>query len=315
MGRWASPDPLHVHAVGGGEALNSYHYVGGNMMAARDPQGLALRAVVYESSRPSAGVNIPLEVEHRGGAGQALDAPMRSDPGWKRTEDGYRLLAAMRSALRNDAAFHADRAETAAERDRLLAQGEREAQSLTFDRRTGAFAIDEDSLGAPAQRLGRADSFTLRRFRTAIDSPVDITIGYDDDDGGADIGGSARGRTTPVLHGQINIVLDDEHYELLEETYGYLQGPAIGAGIAAGEAAEDLAHEIGLHAARQVAGMIWGHQGTRHVPGRSRRWDRNPDPSTWVRDNEVDAESHFVDEMNSYDRSHIDRPHPDDPPH
>ena len=315
VGRWASPDPLHVHAVGGGEALNSYHYVGGNMMAARDPQGLALRAVVYESSRPSAGVNIPLEVEHRGGAGQALDAPMRSDPGWKRTEDGYRLLAAMRSALRNDAAFHADRAETAAERDRLLAQGEREAQSLTFDRRTGAFAIDEDSLGAPAQRLGRADSFTLRRFRTAIDSPVDITIGYDDDDGGADIGGSARGRTTPVLHGQINIVLDDEHYELLEETYGYLQGPAIGAGIAAGEAAEDLAHEIGLHAARQVAGMIWGHQGTRHVPGRSRRWDRNPDPSTWVRDNEVDAESHFVDEMNSYDRSHIDRPHPDDPPH
>ena len=32
LGRWASPDPLHVHASGGGEALNSYHYVAGNML-------------------------------------------------------------------------------------------------------------------------------------------------------------------------------------------------------------------------------------------------------------------------------------------
>jgi len=40
LGRWASPDPLHVHAVGGGEALNSYHYVGGNLLAGRDPAGL-----------------------------------------------------------------------------------------------------------------------------------------------------------------------------------------------------------------------------------------------------------------------------------
>jgi RHS repeat-associated protein len=40
LGRWASPDPLHVHASGGGEALNSYHYVGGNLLQARDPLGL-----------------------------------------------------------------------------------------------------------------------------------------------------------------------------------------------------------------------------------------------------------------------------------
>ncbi|HMO55477.1 MAG TPA: RHS repeat-associated core domain-containing protein, partial [Tepidiformaceae bacterium] len=40
LGRWATPDPLHVHAVGGGEALNSYHYVSGNLLAARDPLGL-----------------------------------------------------------------------------------------------------------------------------------------------------------------------------------------------------------------------------------------------------------------------------------
>ncbi|MBX3271614.1 MAG: hypothetical protein KF729_15215 [Sandaracinaceae bacterium] len=40
LGRWASPDPLHVHQVGGGEALNSYHYVSGNLLQARDPLGL-----------------------------------------------------------------------------------------------------------------------------------------------------------------------------------------------------------------------------------------------------------------------------------
>jgi RHS repeat-associated protein len=40
LGRWTTPDPLHVHAVGGGEALNSYHYVAGNLLQARDPLGL-----------------------------------------------------------------------------------------------------------------------------------------------------------------------------------------------------------------------------------------------------------------------------------
>ncbi|MCC7540626.1 MAG: DUF5615 family PIN-like protein, partial [Deltaproteobacteria bacterium] len=40
IGRWATPDPLHVHAVGGGEAGNSYHYVAGNLLQTRDPLGL-----------------------------------------------------------------------------------------------------------------------------------------------------------------------------------------------------------------------------------------------------------------------------------
>ncbi|MFN9810479.1 MAG: RHS repeat-associated core domain-containing protein, partial [Deltaproteobacteria bacterium] len=40
LGRWATPDPLHIHASGGGEALNSYHYVSGNLLQAVDPLGL-----------------------------------------------------------------------------------------------------------------------------------------------------------------------------------------------------------------------------------------------------------------------------------
>jgi len=40
IGRWASPDPLWVHAKGGGEALNAFHYVSGNLLQGRDPLGL-----------------------------------------------------------------------------------------------------------------------------------------------------------------------------------------------------------------------------------------------------------------------------------
>ena len=40
LGRWASPDPLQVHSGGGGEFGNSYHYVSGSVLQARDPLGL-----------------------------------------------------------------------------------------------------------------------------------------------------------------------------------------------------------------------------------------------------------------------------------
>lgn len=45
LGRWASPDPLQIHAGGGGEFGNSYHYVSGNLLQARDPLGLSMRQV------------------------------------------------------------------------------------------------------------------------------------------------------------------------------------------------------------------------------------------------------------------------------
>jgi RHS repeat-associated protein len=41
LGRWASPDPLSIHAAGGGEVGNAYHYVSGNLLQGRDPLGLS----------------------------------------------------------------------------------------------------------------------------------------------------------------------------------------------------------------------------------------------------------------------------------
>lgn len=45
IGRWASPDPLQIHGLSGGEFGNSYHYVGGNLLQARDPLGLNFEKV------------------------------------------------------------------------------------------------------------------------------------------------------------------------------------------------------------------------------------------------------------------------------
>ncbi len=39
IGRWLSPDPLQIHAGGGGEFANSFQYVGGNLLQRRDPMG------------------------------------------------------------------------------------------------------------------------------------------------------------------------------------------------------------------------------------------------------------------------------------
>ncbi|MCB9622676.1 MAG: RHS repeat-associated core domain-containing protein [Sandaracinus sp.] len=50
LGRWASPDPLQIHAGGGGEFGNSYHYVSGNLLQARDPNGLKATIAQHEAT-------------------------------------------------------------------------------------------------------------------------------------------------------------------------------------------------------------------------------------------------------------------------
>lgn len=58
IGRWASPDPLAIHAAGGGEVLNAYHYVSGNLLQARDPIGLESE----DRTSDSGGTAAPIEV-------------------------------------------------------------------------------------------------------------------------------------------------------------------------------------------------------------------------------------------------------------
>lgn len=51
LGRWASPDPLHVHSAGGGEVQNSFHYISGSLLSGRDPLGLRRSAEAEAASR------------------------------------------------------------------------------------------------------------------------------------------------------------------------------------------------------------------------------------------------------------------------
>ncbi len=62
LGRWASPDPLQTHAVGGGEAVNGYHYVGGNLLQARDPLGLHADPEVTQRDSSGAPTEVTIHV-------------------------------------------------------------------------------------------------------------------------------------------------------------------------------------------------------------------------------------------------------------
>lgn len=55
LGRWASADPLQTHGGGGGEFGNSYHYVSGNVLQARDPLGLQAGLTAAEKAKLDAG--------------------------------------------------------------------------------------------------------------------------------------------------------------------------------------------------------------------------------------------------------------------
>ena len=82
LGRWASPDPLHVHASGGGEALNSYHYVSGNLLAARDPLGLNPReemSVYFLSQEGSYWDDMKPQLERSGWFVSENESPSRTE--------------------------------------------------------------------------------------------------------------------------------------------------------------------------------------------------------------------------------------------
>ena len=58
LGRWATPDPLQVHAGGGGEFGNSYHYVAGNLLQGRDPFGFGDETAPERNSSQENGVTV-----------------------------------------------------------------------------------------------------------------------------------------------------------------------------------------------------------------------------------------------------------------
>ena len=82
IARWLSPDPIHIHAIGGGEVLNSFHYVSGSNLQVRDPNGLGAHdgeptqaiPVDYAVSERDTGRVIEVEVDFEQPANGNADA-------------------------------------------------------------------------------------------------------------------------------------------------------------------------------------------------------------------------------------------------
>jgi RHS repeat-associated protein len=109
LGRWASPDPLQTHAVGGGEAVNGYHYVSGNVLQARDPVGLDAEYTVSETSQEVKvvahveivvwGTDADSEARSMAIAESARDIWRHAAPSW-RMEDGRQATLAVDVTVR-----------------------------------------------------------------------------------------------------------------------------------------------------------------------------------------------------------------------
>ncbi len=91
LGRWASADPLQVHAGGGGEFGNSYHYVSGNLLQARDPLGLQDPAT--NAGRAAAQAGAAANAVHRQAAQQMAEQTAR-----RGTERALQRQAVQRAA-------------------------------------------------------------------------------------------------------------------------------------------------------------------------------------------------------------------------
>jgi RHS repeat-associated protein len=140
LGRWASPDPLQTHAVGGGEAVNGYHYVAGALLARRDAFGL--------------------DIETTGGltARQAVDAIATSPQlGWA-VEQGY-IHVTGENTFAVDAAPNVPESWTAAQREvySLLVTASESNQW----RLAGATQVIDDMGGGQFQSVLRLDPSIL----------------------------------------------------------------------------------------------------------------------------------------------------------
>ena len=289
VGRWASPDPLHVHAAEGGEALNSFHYVRGNVLQARDPVGLSIYT----------GVHNDRTVVSKGERGNLTDAVVEADTDPRRLvqqrreiaediRDHLRLsvLLEARSRAAALAAAGDDRAATQA-----LADGMAEADAISLNYSTGEIEVVD--LGWGLDRGGNL----YRRYLAASQDSRTYVIGFGEVNGG--VGHTATDRYGPGVSrrddgtyevppdAQINVVID---YAQLRDgrdvrtARGYADlygGGPWGLMVAVTEV---IAHELGIHAGRMALGLEFGH-----APGGYHGFG-----DTGAPDNSADEEAHYI---------------------
>jgi len=245
LGRWASPDPLQTHAVGGGEAINGYHYVAGNLLQANDPAGLEMLFASGSIALNDYGQMSP-------GSRTPTDRVGRSDGAAARA-DRETIVSAMRGGIAAVMDERIARATTDAERATLRAERDIAAGGIGIGvNARGEYRIEfsDDSLAQldalARDRVGGSLSPEVADLRDVTRDSRRATIGFE---AGSDVLGAPRvrgdamvtteGVTFPFAHNGPMILLDrDASSDVL---------------------AESSVHETNLHVAR-----LWGGRDESH---------------------------------------------------
>jgi len=284
LGRWASPDPLQTHAVGGGEAINGYHYVAGNVLQARDPVGLVM--VVASHDHPY---------------GQALDTSRRSDGRPNDSTDmaeGHDLERRFRDGVLAEASTVASALRGRGDlvgADAAMLRGAAEAAAISLNEATGVIEVRD--IGTPPEARGNLYG---RYLAAASDTTNRYLVGYGD--GNGELGGMPAASQIPSRRARsdggfdIDIVID--RVRILTHRGAEGSGPG---GVGRRSAADDyegggdagfdraiteaLTHEVAIHAGRWSLGF-----------GRSSLHGRNTFHANWgtAADTPADVESHYV---------------------
>lgn len=229
IGRWASPDPLHVHAMDGEESLNSYHYVAGNLLQSRDPLGLTI------------------QVESRA--------------------EGQRAARALREGLRRYwdgliAEVEPDRVDPTQEGRRRIERLERlkreEMSSISFNEEQNRIEVGS---GVPEGEMRAVwdRSWVHDRLQQVSESKKDVTLRFDDP-------GHEGGRTRAVDPDR-GAPMSDEQYEASACARGQSCGAVVDVTPdLRKETLENIvAHELLIHAWRLMRGRDPAHRNEFHL--------------------------------------------------
>jgi len=238
IARWSTPDPLQIHALGGGEPFNSYHYVSGNLLQATDPVGLG---------DPDAGVP---QVRDAGLPGGAAD----TDSYGYATSRSFDEASAPPNAVPPEVSaaiqmwYNATRPPQS---NQELAHSQQKADRIALGAAIGA--ADQVTLGHFTEALRQVDRAHFR----AVWSDPDVALGYLSGVLGTTLA-EAWGAAELVVGGGAIAATPDGPPQLLGGAM-VVAGVGVGAHAAAGVMAN--AHNISHAASTVVLAENWGGEG------------------------------------------------------
>lgn len=264
----------HIHAMGGGEDLNSYHYVEGNLLESRDPLGLTIR--VESRAEGQRAVRALRRGLHRYWEGimTKVGREHRAPDGVSLTREGHRRM------------------------ERLKRLKREEMSSISFNEEQNTIEVGS---GAPEGEMRAIwdRSWVHDRLQQVSESKKDVTLRFDDP-------GYEGGRTRGVDPGR-GAPMSREQYEASACARGQSCDAVVDVtpDLRRDTLENVVAHELVIHAWRLMRGRDPAHRSDFHLVPEPEDADGVPV------DNRVDAEAHALDAVIPKDPADRDRPdHP-----